>query len=160
MPSFRCMSFMGTLPDICKVLQCLLPMVTHSQTHRHLQAFGQRMCGCSICMWLCWPPSLGLDLGPPLESRVMAQESTSGPVRVYVHVSSSPRWRGVCVCVCLMPGNVPERVRKSACSFLRPVFKKVPPQLQGLCTREWMKVSVSVHRVIENKTVKQKCFCS
>nr|XP_010790168.1 PREDICTED: uncharacterized protein LOC104963297 [Notothenia coriiceps] len=37
-------------------------------------------------MGLFGPPSLGQDLGALLESGAMEQESTSGPVRVYVHI--------------------------------------------------------------------------
>lgn len=68
---------------------------THSHTHTHplSRAHWECVSGCSICMWLFWPSSLGQDLRGPLESRVMVQESTSGRVRVYTHVSWSPRWK-------------------------------------------------------------------
>lgn len=67
----------------------------HTRTHAHTlsRAHWECVSGCSICMWLFWPSSLGQDLRGPLESRVMVQESTSGRVCVYAHVSWSPRWK-------------------------------------------------------------------
>lgn len=77
--------------------KCCTASSNWAQTHSHMLTLsrGRIECvsGCSICMWLFWPSSLGQDLGGPLESRVMVQESTSGRVRVYAHVSWSPRWK-------------------------------------------------------------------
>lgn len=70
---------MGTLTDICKVLLCC----ARSPTHRHLRVFFERARVCVL--FHMHAAVLGRDPGAPPESRVTVQESTSGPVRVYVH---------------------------------------------------------------------------
>lgn len=89
-------SLAATLPDICKVLQWPLHTCTH--THTHIPAGILSVCvfvsGCSICMWLFWPPCLGQDLRALLESWAIVQESTSGLVHVYPPVQGTERERG------------------------------------------------------------------
>lgn len=117
MPSSRPMSFVGMLPDICKVLQCLLHTSTHSCGHIESASVADPYaCGCF------GPSSLGQDHRALLQGWVMVQESTSGPVRVYVHVSSSPKERGeqplaFCLSVCL-PGFLTGGVRETTCQLV------------------------------------------
>lgn len=115
MHSFSSMSFVGMLLDICKVL--------HSLMCRQLRGCSDCASGCSICMWLFRPPSLGQDPQALLESRVMVQESTSGRVHVYVRIHQSrvemgPAISILSLCVLRVPCDLTGGVRESMCQLI------------------------------------------
>lgn len=64
MCSFRPISFVAMLPEICKVLQSCLHMCTHK--HEDAWRHVKHANGCSICMWLFLASFPGA--GPPVSA--------------------------------------------------------------------------------------------
>lgn len=155
--------------------KCCSASSTCAYTHKHTDTCRHFESACVAVPYVCGCFGLlswGQDLGALLESRVMVQESTSGRARVYVRVSSSPRWRGkqplafcrwrVCLCVCVGAWRFTRRGERKyvPAHFLDPYLQSAYTA-PGLYVSEWRKVCVSVkeQHVIELKQPNKK-VCS